>query len=120
MFLETGIHQMANHFSRYLFLCFIFSLPFIHAGAQRPYNVMHWKTDVTLNTFLVQQMKKQYENRKLEFEKAIVSRQNTELYIESVRNKFASLLPELPKKTKLNAKVTGVIRHENYTIEKIS
>ncbi|MFL5772531.1 MAG: alpha/beta hydrolase family protein, partial [Flavisolibacter sp.] len=80
---------------------------------------MDWKTDVTLNTYLIQQMKKQYDNRRLEFDKAITSRQNADQYVEAVRNKFAGLLPEWPKKTKLNAKVTGVIRENNYSIEKI-
>src|SRR4051812_20031460 len=119
MFLATRTRQMANCCSRYCILYFSILFLSIHSSAQKAYTVMDWKTDVTLNTYLIQQMKKQYDNRRLEFDKAITSRQNAEQYVEAVRNKFASLMPELPKKTKLNAKVTGVIRQNNYSIEKI-
>lgn len=87
--------------------------------AQKQTNVLDWKTDVSLNTYLVQQMKAQYEARTIEFDRALTSQANTLAYIESIRQKFKSVVGELPQKSTLDAKTTGVIQKDGYRIEKI-
>ncbi|RZL53674.1 MAG: hypothetical protein EOO93_20730 [Pedobacter sp.] len=89
------------------------------AWAQKQANTLDWKTDVSLNTYLVQQMKAQYEARTIEFNKALTTQANTLAYIKSVRQKFKSVIGELPQKANLNAKITGVIQKDGYKIEKI-
>lgn len=87
--------------------------------SQKQYNVLDWKTDVTLNTFLIQKMHRQYSERRVEFNKAIKSKKATETYIENVRNKILKVVGSFPEKTSLNAKITGTIQRNGYKIEKI-
>lgn len=88
------------------------------AFAQK-YKVMDWKTETTLNTYLVQQMLGQYDERMMAFEQALSSRSSLLAYAKEVREKFRSLAGILPPRSPLNAKVTGKINGDGYTIEKI-
>jgi dienelactone hydrolase len=87
--------------------------------AQKQYRVMDWKTENTLNTYLVQQMLAQYDERMMAFEQALSSRRSLLAYAQSVREKFRTLVGTLPPAGPLNAPVTGKIRGDGYTIEKI-
>jgi len=87
--------------------------------SQKQFSVMDWKTDVTLNTYLVQQMHKQYDERRKNFDKALISKQSVTGYIESIKKKFLQILGDLPEQSSLNAKTTGTIRQDGYKIEKI-
>jgi dienelactone hydrolase len=100
-----------------LLACMCFALA---ANAQKQFNVLDWKTDVTLNTYLVQQMHAQYEARRKEFEAAIKSKEAATVYVKKVQAKAKKLFGNLPAKTALHATVSGTIRKEGYSIEKIA
>lgn len=97
-----------------------FCLPvFFTVYAQKQFNVLDWKTDVSVNNYLVQIMRDQYAERKRDFEKALSSRKSTLAYIELVRNKYRSILGEKPEFSKADALITGFIQGKGYRIEKI-
>ncbi|GAA4321559.1 alpha/beta hydrolase family protein [Flaviaesturariibacter amylovorans] len=89
------------------------------AGAQKPANVIDWKGDVMLNTWLVQRMQAQYTDRQKNFTKALRSRAAAEQYRKAVRARFRGLLGELPKRSPLNTTVTGTLQRKGYRIENI-
>lgn len=81
--------------------------------------ILDWKTDVSLNTYLVQQLHSQYDKRKIAFNKALTSKTNTIAYIQSVRQKVKTILGALPQKANLNPQITGAIQKSGYRIEKV-
>ncbi len=87
--------------------------------SQKQYNVLDWKADVSVNTFLVQKMHQQYNERRAVLEKALSSKQLLAAYIDNTRKKYLQVLGKLPERTSLNAKITGTIQQDGYTIEKI-
>jgi hypothetical protein len=54
----------------------------------KQFNTLDWKTDVTVNTYLVQKMHQQYDERKNNFEKALQSKEALLVYIESISKNF--------------------------------
>ncbi|MBB2144519.1 hypothetical protein GM921_03410 [Pedobacter sp. LMG 31464] len=98
---------------------FIFSQFFICTAFAQKSNILDWKTDVSLNTYLVQQMHSQYDARRIAFNKAITSKTNTIAYIQSVKQKIKTVLGTLPQKASLNPQITGAIQKSDYRIEKI-
>jgi cephalosporin-C deacetylase-like acetyl esterase len=50
---------------------------------------------------------------------ALNTKADAEAYVRYVRAKVASCFGELPKKTPLNAKVTGTLERDGYTVEKV-
>ena len=99
-----------------LILFFLFSL---NVFSQKQFNVLDWKADVMLNTWLVQQMHQQYDQRRQEIEKAVTSKKATETYIENVRKKTLRVIGDLPRKSALNPIITGTIQRDGYRVEKI-
>lgn len=87
--------------------------------AQKQFNVMDWKTDVSLNTWLLQQMHAQYDQRRVNFQKALSSRKAAVEYVQTVKKKYHKLLGSFPRKTQLNATITGTINEPGYRIEKL-
>jgi len=96
----------------FLFLC-------TNAFAQKQYNVLDWKADVSLNTYLVQQMRMQYEKRNLDFYEALKSKAKTLAYLKKVKQNANALFHKMPPKATLNAQITGAIERDGYRIEKI-
>src|SRR3954468_6769384 len=90
------------------------------ACAQKQFNVLDWKTDVTLNTYLVQKMQAQYEARRKEFESAMRSKQSAYAYIREVGAKAKALFGAPPPKAPLHGTVTGTIKNDGYEVEKIA
>ncbi len=90
------------------------------AMAQKAYNVLDWKGESTVNTFLVQKMRQQYAQRKINFGKAVSSRRETISYIENLQKKFRGLLGNLPQAASLNAYIAGTIRADGYRIERLA
>ncbi|MNK11517.1 Acetyl xylan esterase (AXE1) [compost metagenome] len=86
---------------------------------QKQYNVLDWKTDVSLNTYLVQQMHQQYDQRRTNFNAALKSKEQTLAYIKTVRQKANEVFGKLPKKAALNPQITGVVEQDGYRIEKV-
>jgi dienelactone hydrolase len=50
---------------------------------------------------------------------ALTSRADAEAYVREVRKRIRTCFGPFPEKTPLNAKVTGVVRHDAYDIEKV-
>lgn len=96
-------------------------LTFVYANiyAQKQYNVLDWKTDVSLNTYLVQQMHQQYNERRNNFNKALKTKSQTLSYVNVVKQKAKEVFANLPKKAALNAQITGVAEQDGYRVEKI-
>ena len=106
-----------KRFSKYLIL---FLLPCcLTAAAQKNEHVMDWKTDATLNTYLLQRMHDQYAARQTDFQKALRSPANAAAYRTRIRQRFRNLLGRMPERSPLNASITGRIQREGYHIEKI-
>ena len=102
-----------------LILLFVLQFIIFSSYAQKQFNILDWKTDVSLNAYLVQQMNKQYQSRQLKLNKALKTKQGTQAYIQSVKSKFKALIGQLPQSAELNAQVTGTIQQNGYRIEKI-
>ncbi|HMC98961.1 MAG TPA: acetylxylan esterase, partial [Ferruginibacter sp.] len=92
---------------------------FTSAFSQKQYNVLDWKSDVTLNTFLVQQMHKQYDERRISFHKALSSPSALAAYQSEVQKKFRLILGDKPENSPLNSTITGTIQEDGYRIEKL-
>jgi dienelactone hydrolase len=91
----------------------------VNGFSQKQFNCLDWKSNVTVNTFLLQKMHEQYNERRKEFAHALISKKLTQEYIQSIRKKFADLLGNFPPKSSLNATVTGTLQRDGYRIEKI-
>lgn len=91
----------------------------VAAFAQKQYNVLDWKTDVTLNTYLVQQMRQQYGVRNVKLNNALKSKQQTLAYVKAVRQSAKEIFDKLPEKSPLNANMTGKMIRDGYRIEKV-
>ncbi|MFH0990572.1 MAG: hypothetical protein V1799_11215 [bacterium] len=89
------------------------------AVAQKQYTVMDWKTEYTVNTYLVQRLHEQYDGRRAAFQKAISSRNSALEYIKRCRAKYLQILGELPEKASLHPSLMGSIQKDGYSIEKI-
>jgi len=100
-------------------IAIFFFLSTFQAQAQKQYQVMDWKTDVTLNTFLVQQMKSQYEERVQNLNKALLSESTAIAYQNELKARAKLLFSNMPQKAALNTEVTGLIQQNGYHIEKI-
>ncbi|SOD14405.1 alpha/beta hydrolase family protein [Pedobacter xixiisoli] len=98
---------------------FFLFLGYFSANAQKQYNVLDWKTDVSLNTYLVQQMHEQYGQRRTNFNAALKSKKQTLAYIKTVRQKANEVFGKLPKKAALNPQITGIVEQDGYRIEKV-
>lgn len=102
--------------------CFLFLFLIqcsVYGLSQKSFNVLDWKTDVSVNTFLVQKMHDQYDNRRKVLAQALGSRKGIEAYQGDVRNKFRNLLGDLPVKGAIKPRVTGHIQRDGYGIEKV-
>lgn len=102
-------------------ILFIIGLQFVITSlfAQKQYNVLNWKTDISLNAYLVQQMKMQYKERQIHLNNALKTSTTTNAYVQSVRQKIKNLLGNFPEKSELETQITGTIQREGYHIEKI-
>ncbi len=89
------------------------------ARAQVPYNVIDWKAPTTLNTYLVQQLHQQSNQRRAAFAAALKSGAAMQAYQDTVRARYRRLLGPLPTRTPLKAHVGGKIERDGYLVEKI-
>ena len=103
--------------NRFLFISFLF--PVNIAVAQKQYNVLDWKTDVTLNAYNVRLMHQQYDQRRANFNHALSSNAAMLLYQKKVKENFSAILGEMPEMSPLNATVTGTIQEQGYRVEKV-
>ncbi|WP_113653559.1 alpha/beta hydrolase family protein [Pedobacter namyangjuensis] len=107
-----------SDFKLFVVFC-LFQFSCYLAFAQKQFNVLDWKADVSVNTYLLQQMQSQYNQREIKFVSALASNSSTETYIKNIRTKFKDLVGKLPQRADLAAETTGTIRKDSYRIEKI-
>jgi cephalosporin-C deacetylase-like acetyl esterase len=100
-----------------LLLCIC--LFFTSATAQKQYKVFDWKSEQTLNTWLLQMVHTQYKERKKNFDQSLTSPTAFYSYRDACLKRYKTLLGAFPEKTSLNAKITGTIHGKGYRIEKI-
>lgn len=111
---------MKNNRLSYSLLALVISLFLITpVKAQKQLNVLDWKTDVSLNAYLSQQMQLQYQTRAITLNKALQTKSGVLTYIQSVRQKIKTVFGEFPQKSELNPQITGTIQQNGYRIEKI-
>lgn len=87
--------------------------------AQDQYKVMDWKTETTLRSYLLQKMHLQYDERRESLASALETPPGLAEYREQCRQKYLSLLGEMPASSPLNARITGRIQRNDYTVEKV-
>jgi dienelactone hydrolase len=97
-------------------LCLALLVP-LAAGAQH-LDVLGWKTHTTLYNFLTERMHAQYVHRDSVLAQAIGAR-HLSRYREACRRRYLSLIGNLPRKTALDARVTGTLTRDGYRIEKV-
>ncbi len=92
-------------------------LPFI-AAAQEPVVALNWKSDVTVNTFLLGQMHRQYDQRRMKLAEAGKTRQAARAYVDAMRVNAHSLLASRPR-ANVKGEVAGRIEKNGFRIERI-
>jgi hypothetical protein len=91
----------------------------LSVAGQKQYNVFDWKAEATLNTYLLQQMHAQYDERRTVLQKALRSREALLAYRDACKARYKKILNALPVATPLNAKVTGILQQKKYRVEKV-
>lgn len=86
---------------------------------QQPYKVFNWKSEYTLNTWLLRRMHEQYDQRRATLQQALASPRSLQVYRDSCRERYKKLVGSLPPKTDLNVQVRGIILQQGYAIRKI-
>ncbi len=102
---------------QYMLLGFLFFPGIIFS--QKTLNVLDWKSEYTVNTYLIQQMQQQYAERQKRFAAAVTTKANALSYIAECRKRYLALLGERPAASPLNATITGTIDKAAYRIEKL-
>ncbi|MBB2147707.1 alpha/beta hydrolase family protein [Pedobacter gandavensis] len=87
--------------------------------SQRPFDVLDWKGETSLNTYLVGKLKTAYEARRMTLAAAKGSRSATLDYQHKVRTNIALVMKGFPTKTALEPEVTGTLSRAGYHIEKV-
>lgn len=102
-------------------LLFTLLLYFVVAQSfgQKDYDVLDWKSEQSVNTFLSLKMHQQFDQRRLKLEASLASSDGVKAYRDSCRVRYKNLIGLLPPKNDLNARIEGVIKQEGYRIEKI-
>jgi dienelactone hydrolase len=89
------------------------------AQAQNQFDVLDWKTEYSVNTFLIQKIHRQSELRHHALDTALRSQDRIRAYQETCRKSYLQILGSLPQRSALHAMVTGTVRRDGYSIEKI-
>ena len=89
------------------------------AHAQGSPNVLDWKANTTLTSYLTQQLHAQYAGRAAELARAAQSAAGAASYRDSVRARCRQVLGPLPGRTPLRAQVVGQLARPGFRIEKI-
>lgn len=87
--------------------------------AQQSTNIIDWRADEMLNTYLMQQMHQQYALRNTRLQTVLQSPQGVRNYQQQLQAAYHKLLGPLPQRTPLQPLVTGRLQQDGYRIEKI-
>ncbi len=91
----------------------------LHLEAQHEHRVLDWKSEETVNTWLRQRMREQYDVRRKTFETGVSSKDAASVYRNMIRARYRKLIGTLPERTPLNTRNVGTIKQPGYTIEKV-
>ena len=117
-----GVHHLKKHgrgLRKLGRLLALLILPWHAARAQQALDVLDWKAATTLNTYLLQEVHRQYAPRRAELAEANTSAAAMRTYQDSLRRRFRRVLGPLPTRTPLAAQVLGLISQPGFRIEKI-
>jgi cephalosporin-C deacetylase-like acetyl esterase len=101
-----------------LFVCLLLSGFLLH-GQSKQYQVLPWKSEATVNTFLLQEVHRQYDLRRAAFQHALSSKQLLQAYRDSCKLRYQKLLGTFPSRTELNAVVKKSTAQDGYTVEQV-
>lgn len=88
--------------------------------AQKPFDVLDWKGEASVNTYLIGKMTAQYELRRNMLDAAKGSKTKTLRYQAKVRAGIDSVIKGFPPKSALNPKISGSLIQQGYQIEKVT
>ncbi|MBC8985124.1 acetylxylan esterase [Pedobacter sp. N36a] len=97
---------------------FFFAVAF--SCAQKPFDVLDWKGEASLNAYLIGKMTAQYEARRNVLGAAKGSKDATVRYQAKVKAGIDAVIKGFPSESALNPKISGTIIQPGYRIEKVS
>lgn len=103
---------------KYTILFVLVCLAFLVSG-QMPAGSLSWRNNLAYNAYLMRIVHQQYAVRQVELEKAVQSKKQMLLYRDQLRERYRTILGDLPEKTPLNGKVLGTSQHKGFQVEKI-
>ncbi len=107
---------MKQKITAFFLLAYLLLLP---AFSQQDYNLMNWKTQHTVRSWLLQHMHRQYDERREIISEALQSKERMLAYRNSCRQKYLDLMGTFPERSPLNPKITGITQLSGYRIENI-
>ncbi|MBN2008455.1 acetylxylan esterase [candidate division KSB1 bacterium] len=87
--------------------------------AQDNYQIMDWKTDQSVRTYLLYKIHKQYDQRRSAIQNALKSPSAMEVYRDSCRARYRRLLGAFPEKTPLNPQITRMSMNDGFRLENV-
>ncbi|MGE4586969.1 MAG: alpha/beta hydrolase family protein [Mangrovibacterium sp.] len=110
---------MKRTFKLILFTGFLLAaLP--HSGsAQDPYRALNYSQSSSYPSFLMRKVYEQYKQREKELEQACLSREGIEAYCRKLKERYKSVVGEMPEAGDLHARVTGVTLQKGFRVEKV-
>lgn len=90
-------------------------------SAQNTFNVFPsgWQPGNTVQTYLIQEVHRQYDQRRADLQHALSSTSAMKAYRDACKKRYLQILGEMPARTPLHAQVTGTIPQNGYRVEKV-
>ena len=103
------------------FILLLVSLLFLieYSFAQSSSNALTWRMNTAYNNYLLREVHQQYSDRKLEFEKALQSKEAMISYRDNCIARYKKIIGDLPEKSELNAQILGSSQQKGFRVEKI-
>lgn len=98
---------------------FILLFPFCFMAQGQNYNALSWHNSKAYYNFLMYDVHQQYEDRKVEFENALKSREAMIQYRDDCIKRYKEIVGDFPKKGDLNPKVIGTSQQDGFRVERI-
>jgi|WetSurMetagenome_2_1015567.scaffolds.fasta_scaffold00539_15 hypothetical protein len=89
------------------------------SSAQNETNILDWKSDASLRTYLLLKMHDQYDQRRVAVDYALTSKASMEQYKNRCREKYIKLLGDFPENTPLNTTITRHSQLKGYSVENV-
>jgi dienelactone hydrolase len=82
-------------------------------------NALPWRLNTAYNAYLMRQVHQQYAERQQALSTAFQSKENMLRYCNVCREKYRSIIGELPKETPLNAQIQGFRQFDGFKVEQV-